>query len=136
MKGLPPKGCFQHRGLGVIKCGADVVREALLYLLGLCIEPFSGIEVLPDCTHFLALTDVYRVPAFEADDLICFEKLSEDFMEYLSALDVLTAKGVEHLVEMAFRHGHLLAHRTYRSPFRPASFRRGPPDLVVSLFFT
>jgi hypothetical protein len=92
------------RLLGGRQAGANVMRNELLFLTGLDIEVLGSIEILPDSSPFLTFTDVYRMPAFGADDLVHFEKPSEDNVEQLAALGVLAAEGVKELVEVADRH--------------------------------
>ncbi len=91
--------------IGEIEAGGDRAREELLFLSGLLIEFGGGIEQFPNGPVSFGFTDVYRCSALGADNFIRVHKFSEDGLEHLATLRVLTREIVEHLVEVANRHG-------------------------------
>ncbi len=91
--------------VGKIDAGGDRAREELLYLSSLLIEFGGGIEQFPNGPVSFGFTDIYRCPALGTDNFIRVQKVSEDGLEHLATLRVLTREVVEYLVQVANRHG-------------------------------
>ena len=86
--------------LDTIDCGSGRAADELVFLHDLCIELLGGVEHLPDISVSLGFSDVYRHPAFRADDFIRLEKAPEDLLELLATLRALASERVRDLIKV------------------------------------
>jgi hypothetical protein len=91
--------------LAEIDCGSAQARHELFFLAALFIELGDGIDPRTDLSGTLGFSDVYRCPAFGADNFIRLEKASIGLMKDLATLRLRALKRVRHLIEIAGHGG-------------------------------